>query len=75
MRELITILIAATVRLYRDGLASTLKVHERLRIDGPAATSTEMRTDARGLQPDVVLDVAIDPTKRGNRGRLTVATG
>jgi hypothetical protein len=35
----ITIVIAGAVRLYREGLATALKAHEQLRIEGTAGTS------------------------------------
>jgi len=60
-RAPITILIAAAVRLYREGLATTLKQLAHLRIEGTAATSLEARAAARDLQPDIIiLDVALE---------------
>jgi len=60
-RAPITILIAAAVRLYREGLATTLKQRAHLRIEGTAATSLEARAAARDLQPDIIiLDVALE---------------
>src|SRR5262245_24078941 len=60
-RAPITILIAAAVRLYREGLAATLKAQGHLHIEGTAATSLEARAAARDLQPEViVLDVTLE---------------
>lgn len=57
----ITLLIAVAVRLYREGLAATLKAHQHLHIQGSAGTSLEARAAVRALQPDVVIvDVALD---------------
>lgn len=60
-REPITIVIAVAVRLYRDGLASTLSAQEHLRITGTAATSLEARAAVRSVLPDVVIvDVSFE---------------
>jgi two-component system, NarL family, nitrate/nitrite response regulator NarL len=57
----ISVLIAVAVRVYRDGLATMLGSHARLRVAGTAATSLEARAAASGLQPDVVLvDVGLE---------------
>ena len=59
--EPITILIAVAVRLYREGLAATLKAQQHLRIAGIAGTSLEAQAAVRALQPDVVIvDVALE---------------
>jgi two-component system nitrate/nitrite response regulator NarL len=60
-RAPITILIAAAVRLYREGLATALNSQGHLRIEGTASTSLEARAAARDLRPAVIiLDVALD---------------
>lgn len=60
-QEPIRLLIAVAVRLYRDGLATTLSPHAHLRIDGIAGTPLETQRAARQLQPDVVIvDVSFD---------------
>jgi DNA-binding NarL/FixJ family response regulator len=59
--EPIRLLIAVAVRLYRDGLASTLSAHSHLRVDGTAATSVETLRAVRDLLPDIVIvDVSFD---------------
>ncbi len=60
-RAPITVLIAAEVRLYRDGLAATLAARAHLRVDGIAATPLEAVNAVRDLEPDVVIvDVSLD---------------
>src|SRR6476469_5019579 len=60
-RAPITILIAAAVRLYREGLATTLKELAHLRIEATAAPSLDARSAARDLQPGIIiLDVALE---------------
>jgi two-component system nitrate/nitrite response regulator NarL len=57
----ITIVIAVTVRLYREGLAATLSAQEHLRIEGSVGTPLEVQTAVRHLQPDVVIvDVTLE---------------
>ncbi len=57
----ITILIAASVRLYRDGLAATLGAQTHLRVCGTAGTPLEASNAVRDFQPDVVIvDVSFD---------------
>jgi DNA-binding NarL/FixJ family response regulator len=69
LREPITLVIAAAVRLYREGLATTLKAHEHLRIEATAATSLEALALVTVVQPDVVIvDVALDDTLNLIRG-------
>jgi two-component system, NarL family, nitrate/nitrite response regulator NarL len=56
----ISILIAVSVRLYRDGLAATLSEQKHLRVAGTAGTSLDGQLAARALQPDVVVvDVSL----------------
>jgi len=60
-REPIRVLIAVAVRLYREGLATTLSSQPHLRIQATAATPLETRRAARDLQPDVVIvDVSFE---------------
>jgi two-component system, NarL family, nitrate/nitrite response regulator NarL len=55
----IRVLIAADVRLYREGLAASLSGRRNLKIVGTAANRVEARTLADQLSPDVVvLDMA-----------------
>jgi DNA-binding NarL/FixJ family response regulator len=57
----ISILIAAAVRLYRDGLAAALGEHKHLQLVGTAATSLDAQAAVGALQPDViVVDVALE---------------
>jgi len=57
----ITIVIVAAVRLYREGLAITLKTQGHFRITGTAGTLLEALAAVRDLQPGViVLDVALE---------------
>jgi DNA-binding NarL/FixJ family response regulator len=60
-RAPITIVIAAAVRLYREGLATTLKAQGHLHVSRTAGTSLETRAAVRDLQPEVIiLDVALE---------------
>ncbi len=64
-RAPITILIAVSVRLYREGLAATLGAKADLRVEGAAATPLEAEIATRELQPDVVIvDVALEDVSR-----------
>jgi len=55
------LLIAVSVRLYRDGLAATLNSQGSLRVTGAAATSREALEMARSEAPDIaVIDVSLD---------------
>jgi DNA-binding NarL/FixJ family response regulator len=57
----ISILIAASVRLYRDGLAAVLSEHEHLELIGTAGTWVDAQAAVGALQPDViVLDVSLE---------------
>jgi DNA-binding NarL/FixJ family response regulator len=57
----ISILIAAAVRLYRDGLAAVLSEHKHLRLVGTVSTWLDAQAAAGALQPDViVVDVSLD---------------
>ena len=57
----ITILIAISVRLYREGLATTLNSKPHLRVESTVGTPLEAQAALRELQPDVVIvDVALD---------------
>src|SRR3954452_16267197 len=56
----ISVFIAVGVRLYRDGLATALKAHERFLIHGSAGTLTEARAAVTELHPDIlVVDVSL----------------
>jgi DNA-binding NarL/FixJ family response regulator len=49
------------VRLYREGLASTLRTREHFDIQGVASTSLEARTLVQHFRPDVVIvDVSLE---------------
>lgn len=54
-RAPIKVLIAVSVRLYREGLATTLNAQEHLRIEGTVGTPLEAQAAVRRLQPDVVI--------------------
>jgi two-component system, NarL family, nitrate/nitrite response regulator NarL len=57
----ITIVVAVAVRLYREGLASTLGAHGHLRVEASAATPAETKAAARDVQPHVIIvDVAFN---------------
>ena len=57
----ITILIAISVRLYREGLATTLTSKPHFRVESTVGTPLEAQAALRELQPDVVIvDVALD---------------
>ncbi len=57
----ITIVIAAAVRLYREGLATILSAQPHLRVVGTAGTHLEAGTAVRHHRPDVVLiDVSLE---------------
>jgi two-component system, NarL family, nitrate/nitrite response regulator NarL len=57
----ITILIAISVRLYREGLATTLNAKPHFRVESTVGTPLEAQAALRELQPDVVIvDVALD---------------
>jgi DNA-binding NarL/FixJ family response regulator len=57
----ITVVVAVAVRLYREGLAATLNSHERLCVEGTAATPVEALAAVASLRPDVVVvDVSLD---------------
>jgi DNA-binding NarL/FixJ family response regulator len=59
----IRILIAADVRLYREGLAQLLQGHAGIEIVGAACDPEEALETVRSLHPDVLL---IDRTMRGS---------
>lgn len=60
-RAPIRVLIAVSVRLYREGLATTLNAQEHLRIEGTVGTPLEAQTAVRRLQPDVVIvDISLE---------------
>jgi len=57
----ISIVVAVAVRLYREGLASTLRAHDHLSIQGIAGTSLETQTAVQHFQPSVaIVDVSLD---------------
>ena len=57
----ITILVAVSVRLYRDGLATMLNTQQFLSIEGTAGTTQEAVDAVRVLQPDIaIIDVSLD---------------
>ncbi len=51
----IKVLLAVSVRLYREGLATTLSAEEHLRIEGTVGTPLEAQAAVCRLQPDVVI--------------------
>jgi two-component system, NarL family, nitrate/nitrite response regulator NarL len=54
-------LIAISVRLYREGLATILAAQPSLRVEGTAATSMEALAAVRVKQPDAaIIDVSLD---------------
>ena len=54
------LLIVADVRLYRDGLATTLASREPFSVVGTAATRGSARDAARTLKPDIaIVDMAV----------------
>ena len=60
-RTPITVMIAVSVRLYREGLAATLNAHEHLRVEATAATPLEAQSAVRARQPDVaIVDVSLE---------------
>jgi len=64
LRAPITIMIAVSVRLYREGLAATLTAKPNLQVLGSVATPLEAQIAARELQPDVVIiDVALEDAR------------
>jgi two-component system, NarL family, nitrate/nitrite response regulator NarL len=53
--------IAVAVRLYREGLASTLRASDRLMVQAVAGTSLETHLAVARCQPDVaIVDVSLD---------------
>ena len=54
-RAPVAVLIAVAIRLYRDGLAATLRAFGSIDVAGTAGTSQEALAAARSLQPEVVL--------------------
>jgi DNA-binding NarL/FixJ family response regulator len=68
----ITIVVAAAVRLYREGLAATLAAQPRFRVQGAAGTPHDAQAVVRSLRPAVVIvDVALEDACgliRGLRG-------
>jgi two-component system, NarL family, nitrate/nitrite response regulator NarL len=59
-REPIAIVIAVAVRLYRDGLATTLSAQQHLSVKGTAGTAQEAQAAVRDHQPDlVIVDVSL----------------
>jgi len=60
-RDPITLLIAVSVRLYRDGLAAVLHAQSHLRVVGTAATPLDAQAAGHNLAPHVVIvDVLMD---------------
>src|SRR5262245_27028152 len=60
-REPITVVVAVAVRLYREGLATTLNAQDHLRILDAAGTFLDARAAICDRQPDVVIvDVGLD---------------
>jgi two-component system, NarL family, nitrate/nitrite response regulator NarL len=57
----ITIIVAVAVRLYREGLASTLEAYTHLRIEGTAATPVDAQAAVCARQPAVIIvDVGLE---------------
>jgi|SRR5579872_1084380 len=57
----ITLLVAVTVRLYREGLAAALSAHSALSVAGTAASPPEALAVVRECRPDVaIIDISFD---------------
>lgn len=60
-RKTITIVIAVSVRLYRDGLATTLNAQQFLSVAGTAGTTREAMDAVSTIQPEIaIVDVSLD---------------
>lgn len=64
MKRTISIFIAMTVRLYRDGLAELLSRQTGFALKGIAADKTALLAQVQSLQPDIILiDTAIPDSR------------
>lgn len=60
-RPPVSVVVAVAVRLYREGLAATLRARDELRVQGVASTPLETRLAVEQCQPDVaIVDVSLD---------------
>ena len=54
-RPAITVVVAAGIRLYREGLSALLGAHPSIEVVGTAASLTELHSRVSAVEPDVVL--------------------